>query len=101
MEKTEKKVEFNSTLTEHPAAEELRLSEKRFRSVFEAAPLGIAIADPGGYILEANDVFFRLLDAMFLHRSYRSCKQFQVALCRCAGPHGNAQHTVGCQQRQI
>lgn len=61
MEKPEKKVELKSTLTEHPVAEELRLGEKRFRTVFEAAPLGIAIADPNGYILEANDVFFRLL----------------------------------------
>jgi two-component system cell cycle sensor histidine kinase/response regulator CckA len=36
-------------------------SEKRFRTVFEAAPLGIAIANPEGYFLEANEAFFRML----------------------------------------
>jgi len=61
MDQPEKKFELKSAVSEHPAAEELRLSEKRFRTVFEAAPLGIAIADAKGYILEANDVFFRLL----------------------------------------
>jgi PAS domain S-box-containing protein len=61
MEPSENKFELKSKLTEHPAAEALRLSEKRFRTVFEAAPLGIAIADASGYFLEANDVFFRLL----------------------------------------
>jgi PAS domain S-box-containing protein len=61
MHETEKKFALKSASAEHPAAEELRLSEKRFRTVFEAAPLGIAIADAKGYILEANDAFFRLL----------------------------------------
>jgi PAS domain-containing protein len=61
MEQPEKKFESKSAVSEHPAAEELHLSEKRFRTVFEAAPLGIAIADSKGYILEANHVFFRLL----------------------------------------
>ena len=61
MEQPEKKFELKSTSAEYPADEELRLSEKRFRTVFEAAPLGIAIADASGYILEANDVFFGLL----------------------------------------
>ena len=61
MEQTGKKFALKSASAEHSAAEKLRLSEKRFRTVFEAAPLGIAIADAKGYILEANDVFFRLL----------------------------------------
>jgi PAS domain S-box-containing protein len=61
MNETEKKYDFNPGSVEHPIAEELRQSEKRFRTVFEAAPLGIAIADAKGYILEANDAFFRLL----------------------------------------
>jgi two-component system, cell cycle sensor histidine kinase and response regulator CckA len=41
--------------------EGLRQSEKRFRTVFEAAPLGIAIADPDGYFIETNNEFHRLL----------------------------------------
>jgi len=41
--------------------EALRESERRFRTVFEAAPLGIAIADRRGYFLEANDAFLRML----------------------------------------
>jgi PAS domain S-box-containing protein len=61
MHETEKKFDLKSAVAEHPAEKELRLSEERFRTVFEAAPLGIAIADAKGYILEANDVFFRLL----------------------------------------
>jgi PAS domain S-box-containing protein len=61
MEQPEKKFELKSTSTGYAPGEELHLSEKRFRTVFEAAPLGIAIADASGYILEANNVFFRLL----------------------------------------
>lgn len=61
MKRFEKKFDLKSAVAEHPTAEELRLSEERFRTVFEAAPLGIAIADARGYILEGNDVFFRLL----------------------------------------
>jgi PAS domain S-box-containing protein len=61
MNETEKKFDLKSGSKEHPVAEELRQSEKRFRTVFEAAPLGIAIADPKGFFLEANDAFFRLL----------------------------------------
>ena len=33
----------------------------RFRTVFDAAPLGIVIADPQGFILEANQAFFHML----------------------------------------
>lgn len=61
MEQTEKKIDLKSALAEHPATQELSQSEKRFRTVFEAAPLGIAIADARGYFLEANEAFFRLL----------------------------------------
>jgi PAS domain S-box-containing protein len=61
MKRTEKKSDLASNMMQLPAAEELRLSEKRFRTIFRAAPLGIVIADAKGYILEANDAFFRLL----------------------------------------
>ena len=61
MNETEKKFDLKSGSKEHPVAEELRQSEKRFRTVFEAAPLGIVIADAKGYIFEANNAFFRLL----------------------------------------
>ncbi|MGD2185156.1 MAG: PAS domain S-box protein, partial [Desulfobacterales bacterium] len=50
-----------SVFADYPAAEALYQGERRFRTVFEAAPLGIAIADAKGYILEVNDTFFRLL----------------------------------------
>jgi PAS domain S-box-containing protein len=36
-------------------------SEKRFRTVFKAAPLGIAIANPEGYYLEVNSAFAKML----------------------------------------
>ena len=36
-------------------------SEKRFRTVFQAAPLGIAIANPEGYFLEVNSAFKKML----------------------------------------
>ena len=42
-------------------AEEHRQDAARFRTIFEAAPLGIVIADPQGYILEANQAFFQML----------------------------------------
>jgi len=45
----------------HFVPEGLHQSEKRFRTVFEAAPLGIAIADPDGYFIETNNAFHRLL----------------------------------------
>lgn len=36
-------------------------SEKRFRTVFQAAPLGIAIANPEGYFVEVNNAFKKML----------------------------------------
>ena len=42
-------------------AEEYRQDAVLFRTIFEAAPLGILIADPQGYILEANQAFFHML----------------------------------------
>ncbi|MDX1707386.1 MAG: PAS domain S-box protein [Desulfobacterales bacterium] len=42
-------------------AEQYRHDAVRFRTVFEAAPLGIVIADVQGYILEANHAFFQML----------------------------------------
>jgi PAS domain S-box-containing protein len=35
--------------------------EKRFRTVFTAAPLGITIANPEGYFLEVNNAFAKIL----------------------------------------
>jgi len=46
---------------DHFVPEELLRGDKRFRAVFEAAPLGIAIADPDGYFIETNNAFHRLL----------------------------------------
>jgi two-component system cell cycle sensor histidine kinase/response regulator CckA len=35
--------------------------ERRFQTVFEAAPIGIAIANPQGYFVEVNDAFVNML----------------------------------------
>ena len=57
----------NSDRAGQPAASEELLAEEyrqdafRFRTIFEAAPLGIVIADPQGYIIEANQAFFQML----------------------------------------
>jgi two-component system cell cycle sensor histidine kinase/response regulator CckA len=45
----------------HFVPESLLQSDRLFRTVLEAAPLGIAIADPDGYFIEANRAFHRLL----------------------------------------
>jgi PAS domain S-box-containing protein len=39
----------------------LKQSEKRFRMVFSAASIGIAIANPEGYFLEVNTAFAKML----------------------------------------
>ena len=45
-----------------PTKETARMqSEKRFRTVFKAAPLGIAIANPEGYFIEVNKAFKKML----------------------------------------
>ncbi len=36
-------------------------SEKRFRTVFNATPLGIAVANPEGYFLDVNKAFTKML----------------------------------------
>jgi two-component system cell cycle sensor histidine kinase/response regulator CckA len=46
---------------EYFVPEDLLQSDKRFQTVFEAAPLGIAIAGPDGYFIETNKAFHRLL----------------------------------------
>ncbi len=46
------------TRIEDPA---LMQSEKRFRTVFNAAPLGIAIANPDGFFLDVNQAFTKML----------------------------------------
>ena len=61
MNEIEKKLDLVSAPSEHPKAGDMYRDEKRFQTVFDAAPLGIAIADAKGYFLEANDAFFRLL----------------------------------------
>ena len=35
--------------------------ERRFQTVFEAAPIGIAVANPEGYFLEVNEAFVKML----------------------------------------
>ena len=40
---------------------ELKESERRFRTIFEAAPIAIAMADPHGYFLEVNSSFQSIL----------------------------------------
>jgi PAS domain S-box-containing protein len=50
--------EIEKDLTEETA---LLQSEKRFKTVFQAAPLGIAIANPEGYFLEVNSTFKKML----------------------------------------
>lgn len=39
----------------------LMQSEKRFRTIFNAAPLGIAIANPDGFFLDVNHAFTKML----------------------------------------
>jgi two-component system cell cycle sensor histidine kinase/response regulator CckA len=46
---------------DHCVPESLLQSDRLFRTVFEAAPFGIAIADPDGYFIEANRAFHQLL----------------------------------------
>ena len=41
--------------------EKLQEVERRFQTVFEAAPIGIAIANPRGYFVEVNDAFVNML----------------------------------------
>jgi PAS domain S-box-containing protein len=50
--------EIEKDLTEETA---LLQSEKRFKTVFQAAPLGICIANPEGYFLEVNNAFKKML----------------------------------------
>ncbi len=40
---------------------ELKENERRFRTIFEAAPIGIAMADPAGYFLQVNSSFQNML----------------------------------------
>jgi PAS domain S-box-containing protein len=49
-------------ITEREEAEQrLRLSEARYRTLFECAPYGITISDPAGRHLDANPSFCRML----------------------------------------
>ena len=40
---------------------ELKENERRFHTIFEAAPIGIAMADPQGYFLQVNSNFQNML----------------------------------------
>ena len=51
-------VDIAKNLIEDPT---LMQSEKRFRTVFNAAPLGIAIANPDGFFLDVNKAFTEML----------------------------------------
>ena len=41
--------------------QEVRQTEERFRTLFESAPIGFALIETSGRILEANDAMYRLL----------------------------------------
>jgi len=54
------------TVTDESNPEQVQLAdlqevERRYQTVFEAAPIGIAIANPAGYFLEVNDAFIKML----------------------------------------
>jgi PAS domain S-box-containing protein len=54
------------TVTNPGNSEQMQLAklqevERRFQTVFEAAPIGIAIANPAGYFVEVNDAFIDML----------------------------------------
>ncbi len=51
----------NPTIPEPEQLAELQEVERRFQTVFEAAPIGIAIANPAGYFVEVNDAFIDML----------------------------------------
>jgi PAS domain S-box-containing protein len=40
----------------------LRVSEARFRAMFEAAPLGMVLTSPEGHVLQANSALMRMLE---------------------------------------
>ncbi len=50
-------VEADARLERHRSAEALRASEERFRTIFEAAPVGIAECDATGRYLQVNERF--------------------------------------------
>ncbi len=54
-------VSANPTRPETEQLAELQEVERRFQTVFEAAPIGIAIANPAGYFVEVNDAFIDML----------------------------------------
>jgi len=58
----ERTSELSRELHERTRAEEaLRESETRFRALFESAAIGIAIAEPDGRFMQANETFRRML----------------------------------------
>lgn len=49
-------------ITDRKRAEQaLRESEEKFRTIFSSAPVGIAIANPGGRFIEVNDAVCKML----------------------------------------
>jgi PAS domain S-box-containing protein len=48
-------------LAQRKAEESLRISEKKYRVLFDTFPLGITIADPSGNIVETNDTAVKML----------------------------------------
>ena len=47
-------------VTRKRTEEELRESEKRFRTLFQNAPIGIGLATLGGHILDGNDAIIEM-----------------------------------------
>jgi two-component system cell cycle sensor histidine kinase/response regulator CckA len=55
-------LDMTTELTElQVAAEALRVSEERFRQVFELAPLGVALLDAEGQFIQVNQAFAQML----------------------------------------
>jgi PAS domain S-box-containing protein len=55
-------VVFENVTERKQAEEALRQSEERFRSVFNNAFVGMAIVNPEGHVVEANEAFCRFLE---------------------------------------
>jgi two-component system cell cycle sensor histidine kinase/response regulator CckA len=55
-------IKYTETLTQRKRAEQaLREGEARFRSIFEASPIGIQLFDTGGHLISANRASLEIL----------------------------------------
>ena len=58
--------DHNRRVASESSPEQMQLAdlqevERRYQTIFEAAPIGIAVANPEGYFLEVNDAFIKML----------------------------------------